>query len=612
MGVTAVLVITAAIFAWGAVSARLERADLTAPVVFVAIGGLLAWTGVLGAPVAAETLKPIVELTLVWVLFSDAAGVPLHEMRADLSRYLRLLAVGLPLTILFGWALASWIFPGLGVWLALLVGAALAPTDAALGLPVVTNRLVPARVRRIITVESGLNDGIATPVVMFAIAGAAAAEGLEGAPGSGAALVELALGLLVGGVVGGAGGFLLRWTRRHRWAAEDFAGIAVLALAVLAYAAALAVSGNGFVAAFCGGLAFGATAGRRGAAELVFLEQAGSLVSLLVWMTFGLIALPVVVDRISLPVVCYAVLSLTLVRMVPVALASLGSGLDRSSVLFIGWFGPRGLASLVFALLALEALGPAADEAVTVIAVTVVLSVLAHGISAGPLAARYGRAHAATTPSGHEREVDTDEQHGGGSGRHAAYGGPAGEAVRLLLAPDAFLQGRVAGWLELRKLAVGPEREHISLVRRLPVRRDPGQHDDMIALGDEVLWLGLEGLARECPEVAGHLLLAAVPAADGAVPGHDPFDVVGHVAHGPLHVACTEGLIGRLGRCLVLRSGHATLLKRLIVSSSAAQTLSVKGRSGSRGLRPDKSREPGAPTRRAVMGCRPFTGVSGG
>jgi NhaP-type Na+/H+ or K+/H+ antiporter len=139
-------------------------------------------------------------------------------------------------------------------------------------------------------------------------------------------------------------------------------------------------------------------AGRRGQTELVFLEQASGLVSLLVWLAFGAIALPIMWDSADLTIVLYAVLSLTLVRMVPVALATLGAGLDRNTVLFVGWFGPRGLASLVFALLALEELGAGADEAVAVIAVTVFLSVLAHGLSAGPLAARYGKAAAARGP----------------------------------------------------------------------------------------------------------------------------------------------------------------------------------------------------------------------
>lgn len=397
MSSTALLVALAMVVAWGAFSLRLERDNLTAPIVFTVAGAALAGLGLVDGPSAPERLKPLVEVTLVWVLFSDAARVKLHDLRADLGQYVRLLAVGLPLTVLAGWGLALWLFPLLGGWLALLVAAALAPTDAALGVPVVTNPAVPSRIRQLITVESGLNDGIVTPVVLVAIAGAASAEGLDGSMGPLKALEELAIGVLVGVVVGGLGGWLLQRARSKGWAEEEFVGVAVLFLALAAYVAAGATHGNGFIAAFCGGLAFGTTAARRERrAELVFLEQTSSAVSLLVWLAFGAIAVPLIVHHFSWSILLYAVLSLTVVRMVPVALALLGARLGRTTVLFVGWFGPRGLASLVFALLALEDLGLGeADTAFVVIAVTVFLSVVAHGFSAGPLASRYARASSA-------------------------------------------------------------------------------------------------------------------------------------------------------------------------------------------------------------------------
>ena len=398
MDVTVIAVSTAALFAWALVSNRLERADVTAPIAFIAVGVALAGLDLVHGPSAPETVTPLVELTLVWVLFSDAARLPVQELRHDIGGYLRLLAIGLPLTILFGWWLAGWMFPGLGMWLALFVGAALAPTDAALGVPVVTNPVIPSRIRQLITVESGLNDGIATPVVMLAIAGAAAAAGLEHAESAGHAAVELLIGAAVGVGVGGLGGLALREARRHGTAAEAFAGIAVLALALGAYALAVALHGNGFVAAFCGGLAFGSRAGRRAPAELEFLEQMGTLLASLVWMAFGAVAVPIMLDRIDAKDIVYAVLSLTVVRMLPVAVASIGAGLGRITILFVGWFGPRGLASLVFALLALDALGTHADEAVTVLAATILLSVFAHGLTAAPLARRYGRFAAAAGP----------------------------------------------------------------------------------------------------------------------------------------------------------------------------------------------------------------------
>jgi sodium/hydrogen antiporter len=201
-----------------------------------------------------------------------------------------LLGLGLPLTIGLGTLLALALFGGMNISLALLVGAALAPTDAALGAGVMVNPAVPARIRRLMNAESGLNDGIATPFVLVALAGAGTAAHEQGI-GPGAAAAELAVGLAVGAVAGGAGGWLVRLARRRGWAAEGFAGAAVLGLAVCAYASAVALHGNGFIAAFVGGLAFGAAAGRRGEPLVPFVEETGALVSLLVWLAFGAVAI---------------------------------------------------------------------------------------------------------------------------------------------------------------------------------------------------------------------------------------------------------------------------------------------------------------------------------
>ncbi|MGB8652030.1 MAG: cation:proton antiporter [Mycobacteriales bacterium] len=384
-----VAVVVATVFVWGALSARLERADLTAPIVFVLVGVVLAASVTVDKDVETETVKLLTEVTLVWVLFSDAARVGVHELRSDAGVFGRLLGLALPLSVIAGWLLAWGLFGGFDLWLALLVGSALAPTDAALGAAVITNPAVPHRVCGILNVESGLNDGIVTPIVLVALAGAASAEG-RGDQGPAQAVLALLLGTVVGVTVGALGGRVLRVARRRQWADEEFAGPAVLALALLAYAAALACDGNGFVAAFAGGIAFGRTAGRAGPKEVFYVEQSAGLASLLVWMLFGAVAVPVVVDSVSWRLVLYAVLSLTAVRMLPVALVLLGTGLGRRTALFIGWFGPRGLASVVFALMAVEELGADGDLAVAVIVTTVLLSVLAHGVTAGPLAARFG------------------------------------------------------------------------------------------------------------------------------------------------------------------------------------------------------------------------------
>jgi NhaP-type Na+/H+ or K+/H+ antiporter len=385
-------IVAALIFAWGALSARLERFDVTAPIIFVVAGWVLTHGPLapLGYTPPNELIKAMAEITLVVVLFCDASRVGLHELRTDLGLYLRLLLVGLPLTIGLGTLLALAV-PGItNIWLALLVGAALAPTDAALGAGMMANPSVPARIRRLINVESGLNDGIATPFVSIALAGAATADHVSGAPSAAKAVAELGLGIVVGVAVGGMGGLLVRVARTRNWASEAFAGSAVLALAVCAYACALALHGNGFIAAFIGGLAFGTAGGQRGAPLVPFAEEVGALVSLLVWLSFGAVALGPAASHLNWQIVVYAVLSLTLIRMLPVAVVLIGTRLGRPTVAFVGWFGPRGLASVVFALLALEDLGEsAAEPAVTIIGFTVLLSVVAHGITAEPLAVRY-------------------------------------------------------------------------------------------------------------------------------------------------------------------------------------------------------------------------------
>ena len=404
MSVSDLAIVAALVFGWGALSARLERFDVTAPITFV-LAGLLLTHGplaVLAIAPSPELIKELAEFTLALVLFSDASRVGLHELRADSGLYVRLLAVALPLTIGLGTVLALGL-AGTSIWLALLVGAALAPTDAALGAGMMADPVVPARIRRLINVESGLNDGIATPFVSVALAGAASG-GQAAAHGPAAAVAELAVGVLVGVAVGGAGGLLVSTARRRGWVAEGFAGSAVLGLAVCAYASAVAAHGNGFIAAFVGGLAFGTAGGRRGEPLVPFVEETGALVSLLVWLTFGAVVVVPAIEALTWPMVLYAILSLTVVRMVPVAVTLVGSRLDWRTITLVAWFGPRGLASVVFALLALEELGEhTAGRAVAVITITVVLSVVAHGATAEPLAARYARSLAPPADGDGER-----------------------------------------------------------------------------------------------------------------------------------------------------------------------------------------------------------------
>lgn len=390
------------ILGWAVVSDLLARFNITGPLVFAVAGYALGnpdW-GPLSVDVEAPSVHLIAELALALLLFSDAARVNLSRLKRDLRLPGRLLTIGLPLSVIVGSLLAAWIFDDFTWALAGFVGATLAPTDAALSAQVINDRRIPVRLRRALNVESGLNDGIVTPVVTFTLAVAAGQLGVEshdgGSDHGGGALLELAVGVIVGLVIGTVGARLMTLGSRRRWIATGARRLGTLAAALSSFALAVAFSGNGFIAAFVAGIVFRATLDEEvvdadNAVELP--ELLGEVLALAVWFLFGAALVPIAIHNFDLTLLAYAVLSLTVVRIVPVALSLLGTGLDRQTVLFVGWFGPRGLASIVFALLAIEQLGniPVVEQAVAVVALTVLLSVALHGVSAGPLGRRYVR-----------------------------------------------------------------------------------------------------------------------------------------------------------------------------------------------------------------------------
>jgi NhaP-type Na+/H+ or K+/H+ antiporter len=375
---------------------RLDQVSI-GPAVFFVLGGLLLGPEVLGVlhiDVESSTTRELAELTLALVLFTDASTVDLAGLRRDAGLVGRLLGIGLLLTMAAGGLVAWLLFPELPLATALLIGAILAPTDAALGLPVVANPAVPIRIRRVLNVESGLNDGIATPFVLLFIALATTTSGSEGGHLVDA-LEETAIAVAVGVAVGVIGGLLLVLADRRQWTSELSRQIAVFGLALGAYFVSLAFAGNGFIAAFVAGLAFGGATRKGEAASEQFSETAGILLSIGVWVIFGASFVgPLFRDVQDLRPILYAILSLTVIRMLPVAVSLLGSRLTLPTVAFVGWFGPRGLASIVFGILAIDALtasGGAIDVVARTVAWTVLLSVIAHGLTANPLAGRYGR-----------------------------------------------------------------------------------------------------------------------------------------------------------------------------------------------------------------------------
>jgi NhaP-type Na+/H+ or K+/H+ antiporter len=390
-------VFAAAVVLYGALALRLGRWSISMPMVFVAVGYLLGPSGIglLALAPTAEAVRQLAELTLALVLFADASTLHLRQIRDDARLPLRLLTIGLLLTIALGAVVALGLLPVEGLPLAGLLGAMLAPTDAALGLPIFQNAHVPVRIRRALNVESGLNDGIAAPFVALFLSFAAASEGQGPSPWLVVALAEIGIGVGVGTLAGVLGGQFLRLTARRDWSAAGSQQLAILGIALIAYWGALALQGNGFIAAFIGGLVFGATTHPEFMGPTAFTETVGTLLALFVWALFGAVILPIGLRYTTdWRPLAYAVLSLTLVRMLPVALASIGTHLRADTIGVMGWFGPRGLASVVFTLLALDQLhraGHPIDLVVAVATWTIAASVLTHGLSAQPVSAWYAR-----------------------------------------------------------------------------------------------------------------------------------------------------------------------------------------------------------------------------
>ena len=426
--------IMAIIIVWSVFSGPLDRRGITSALFFTAAGFVIGASalGWLDVSVESTAAERITEIALVLLLFSDAARLDLRALRRELGWPSRLLLIGLPLTLLAGAGVGWLVFPGMAFASVVLLSTMLASTDAALGQKVVTDPSVPARVRQALDVESGLNDGLAVPFFLVAldIANAELKTGVTTAVISNA-VAQIGWGLVAGLGAGILGGLLFRFAERRGWIGGEWRQIVPLAVALLAYAIALTLGGSGFIAAFVGGMAFGRASGARGSVVTLFTEEAGGLVAAVTWIGFGALALALAIPHITWQIVLYAALSLTVVRMVPVAIAMAGRGIRRPTVAFIGWFGPRGLASLVFALLVLERGVPDVEVLLTTVIVTVALSVVLHGLTSVPLAGVYHRwyeAHAAANPEAEEAAPATmprQRRQLGGAGRERTARGQA-------------------------------------------------------------------------------------------------------------------------------------------------------------------------------------------
>jgi NhaP-type Na+/H+ or K+/H+ antiporter len=385
------------VFAYSLVAGGLGRTVISGPILFTLFGLSVGPLGLDLLSFHAEwhDLQVLAELTLALVLFTDAAKTNLPVLYSNLGIPRRLLLLGLPLTILLGILIGLGLFPELG-WLEVaLLATMLAPTDAALGKAVVTDERVPAGIREGLNVESGLNDGICVPILLVFLTLAVAASETTDPLLLTLELMgeEIGIGLAVGLGVTLIGGNLVWLAERRGWISHTWRQLTVAALAVSCFALAQKLGGSGFIAAFSGGLLFGWLCGALKRPLLMAADGSGDTMALLTWVIFGASVITLGIGELSWQVVAYSLLSLTLIRMLPVFLSLCGLGLNAQTMLFLGWFGPRGLASIVFIVIVLS---EAADSplithggtlAMTVVT-TVVLSILAHGLSANPLVRR--------------------------------------------------------------------------------------------------------------------------------------------------------------------------------------------------------------------------------
>ncbi len=378
------------ILGYGLFSKRAEKSVITAPMVFVVVGIIVSLFNIeaLREGSKAGVVKVLAELTLMLVLFIDASTIDRKKLKLDRSLPIRLLGIGLPLTMLIGALLAMVIFPEEKVLILILIAFILSPTDAALGQAVVTGQHVPQRIRQTINVESGLNDGIALPpiLVCLAILSGEAGEGLDVTYWLGFVGKQFIFGPIIGSLVGWVGGWLVERASRKQWMNHIYQMLASLSIAILSYALAEWLGGNGFIAAYFSGLMLGTHTEAIRERIREFGEAESQVLILIIFLVFGALLVPMSYPLWDWKAWVYAILSLTVIRMIPVAISLIGSGLKPKTIWFIGWFGPRGIASVLYLLMAtLHLQGPTNDRLVSVVTLTVLLSIFLHGLTAIPL-----------------------------------------------------------------------------------------------------------------------------------------------------------------------------------------------------------------------------------
>jgi NhaP-type Na+/H+ or K+/H+ antiporter len=382
------------IFLYSSIAGGVEKSRISGPMIFTVVGLVIGPIGFgwLNPDLDDDGLRMLADITLALVLFIDAANADLSVVKRGIRIPKRMLALGLPLTILLGFGAGLVLFEQLSVFEVAILATMLAATDAALGKAVITNKAVPARIREGLNIESGLNDGICVPIVFLFIALALGSDTGGSSIGFAIKLLaqEVGIGLVVGLGMAAIGARILKVCHERGWITEIWCQLPVIALALGSFAVAQSLHGSGYVAAFTGGLLFGSYQTRDLHRLVLAAEGTSETLALVTWVAFGSAVLGQSLEYFTWHVAAYAVLSLTVVRMLPMFLALTGSGESTTSKLFLGWFGPRGLASIVFAIIVMNSGVAGGGQLAITVVFTVALSIVAHGLTANPLARRLG------------------------------------------------------------------------------------------------------------------------------------------------------------------------------------------------------------------------------
>ena len=371
-------------FLFGLVAKKIESTVLSGPILFVVIGLILgpSGLGLLQVETGGKLLSVFAELTLALVLFTDASSAKMSVIIKSVRLPERLLLLGLPMTILLGLGVGLVLFGNFSVLEAAILAIILAPTDAALGKAVVTNPKVPVKIRESLNIESGLNDGICVPFLLLCLV--FINNSVDGVGISLFFIKAIGIGAIVGLALTYIGNHLISYCEKHGWISESWVRIIIIALALSIFALAEYLGGSGFIACFVGGLLFGVIAKNHKQKLIMAAEGIGDSLALVTWTLFGAAGVGWALTNIEIPFVIYAILSLTIVRMLPVFISLTKSGINRSGKLFMGWFGPRGLASIVFVVMIMNKELPNKDPIALIVVITIFLSVLLHGLSANP------------------------------------------------------------------------------------------------------------------------------------------------------------------------------------------------------------------------------------